>query len=139
MANTLNLSTKSSSSRISPPHARIPTLAAADEHPEEMDEFEHHFRAGFALPDAAFSCCKKTTRVTHTLGSVHPPSWAPLATDLPQLLPSLPSYTRAPAPARSPGMLCAEDPPSITSLQHHCWKLFGGKQDKDQSQVRTQY
>lgn len=38
--NALNLSTKSPSSHT---HTRVPTLAAADEHPEEMDEFEHHF------------------------------------------------------------------------------------------------
>lgn len=74
------------------------TLAAADEHPEEIDQLEHHSRAGFGLPDAAFSFCvcvcvargdgggwergktTHTTRTTHThahtraLGSVHPPS-----------------------------------------------------------------
>lgn len=73
--NALNLSTKSPSSRLSRTHARIPTLAAADKHPEEIDEFEHHFRAGFGLPDAAFSCCKKKRQGRHTLGSDHPPSW----------------------------------------------------------------
>ncbi|KAA8579487.1 hypothetical protein FQN60_006580, partial [Etheostoma spectabile] len=57
--NALNFPTKSPSWRVSHTHARVPTLTAADEQPEEMDELEHHFRAGFGPPDSAFSCCKK--------------------------------------------------------------------------------
>lgn len=49
------------------------------------------------------SAAGKTTRATHTLGSVHPLSRAPLATDLLQLLP-FPSflYARSRFAARSP-------------------------------------
>ena len=139
----LNLSTKSPKREAVSALARtIPTLAAADEHPEEMDEFEHHFRAGFGPPDAAFCCCIKTTRATHTLGSVHPPSWAPLATDLPQLLPSLPSYTRA--PARSPlvhrACLCAEDPPSSsTSLQSRPLEASDEKKRQEEGESKYGY
>ena len=48
IANPLNLCTKSPSSRLSRTSL---TLAAADEHPEEMDECKHH---GFGLQEICF-------------------------------------------------------------------------------------
>lgn len=98
---TLNLCTKSPSLRGAKIHAGSLTLAAADQHPEEVDEFEHHFRAGFAPPDAAFRCCKKRqgrhTRSAPFIRCVEL-RWR---LKLPQLLPQLPSYARAPALASS--------------------------------------
>ncbi|KAI9514289.1 hypothetical protein NQZ68_034760 [Dissostichus eleginoides] len=48
IANPLNLCTKSPSSRLLRTSL---TLAAADEHPEEMDELKHH---GFGLQEICF-------------------------------------------------------------------------------------
>ncbi|MEQ2298597.1 hypothetical protein AMECASPLE_006871 [Ameca splendens] len=117
-----NLSTKSPSSKgFLTTHARIPlTLTDADEHPEEEGRFEHHFRTGFGLQGAAWR--KAAVGKRCTLCSVHPPSWAPLATGLLLLmLPPVPSFARAPDPR-----------PRLAPLQHRSFLLeaAGGKQTR---------
>lgn len=57
---------------------RVITFAAADEHPEETGEFEHHLRGRFRADEHRFQLRnkEKTTRATtHLLGSVSDVRW----------------------------------------------------------------
>lgn len=73
--NTRNLSTKSSKqAAVTHTHTHPPTLAAADEHPEEAGEFHHHFAGRFGAVGRRFQLRnKKGCERRKELGSAHPP------------------------------------------------------------------
>lgn len=76
----------------------------------------------FGLADAAFSCCKKR-QGRHTRSAPFicclELRWRLICFS--SFLPFLP-IRALPLAARSPRLLCAEDPPSITAIQPRCWK-----------------
>lgn len=97
--------------RPSRTRTRAPTLAAADEHPEEAGDFQHHLAGWGAVGGGAVGRCsrlrnKKDVSRAPLLRRDAPP----LATAaLPRLLPAMPSWTRAPAPSAFT-LVCAVDP-----------------------------
>lgn len=111
--NTRNLSTKSS--KRGGPHAharaRAPTLAAADEHPEEAGDFQHHLAGwGGVRWGAVGRCSRLRNKKDVSRAPLLRRDAPPLATAaLPRLLPAMPSWTRAPAPSAFT-LVCAVDP-----------------------------